>query len=116
MNVSLSIEQVKWMIDAKNYSDAMELAQQSITYLANYSREYGGDYIVPAYLPIFGEWIMTSKGRQKRVLRYDKKETKSVDYWKERLGADTVLLKEGIYYLVEEIPSIDFVETLNEKQ
>lgn len=40
----------------------------------------------------------------------------NLDYWKERLGADTVLLKEGIYYLVEEIPTIDFVETLNEKQ
>lgn len=40
----------------------------------------------------------------------------NLDYWKERLGADTVLLKEGIYYLVEEIPAIEFVETLNEKK
>ncbi len=84
MNVSLTIEQTKWLIDSKNFNEAMDLAQQSITYLANHSREHGGDYIVPAYLPIFGEWIMTSKGKQKRVLRYDKKETKSVDYWKER--------------------------------
>ena len=54
MNVSLTIEQTKWFIDSKNFSDAMKLAQESITYLANYSREYGGDHIVPAYLPIFG--------------------------------------------------------------
>lgn len=84
MNVSLIIEQTKWFINSKNYKEAMELSQNSIIYLSNYGRKYGGEYIVPAYLPIFGEWIMTSNGKQKRVLRYDKKETKSVDYWKER--------------------------------
>ena len=84
MNVSLTIEQTKWFIDAKNYKEAMELSQNNITYLANQSREHGNEFIVPAYLPIFGEWIMTRSGKQKKVLRYDKKETKSVDYWKER--------------------------------
>jgi hypothetical protein len=84
MNVSLTIEQTKWFIDSKNYKEALDLAQNSITYLANQSREHGNEFIVPAYLPIFGEWIMTRSGKQKRVLRYDKKETKSVDYWKER--------------------------------
>lgn len=84
MNVSLTIEQTKWFIDSKNFKEAMELSQNNITYLANQSREHGNEFIVPAYLPIFGEWIMTSTGKQKKVLRYDKKETKSVDYWKER--------------------------------
>lgn len=84
MNVSLTIEQTKWFIDSKNFKEAMELSQNNITYLANQSREHGNEFIVPAYLPIFGEWIMTRSGKQKKVLRYDKKETKSVDYWKER--------------------------------
>jgi hypothetical protein len=41
MNVSLTIEQTKWFIDSKNFNEAMELAQQSITYLATLSREHG---------------------------------------------------------------------------
>lgn len=96
MNVSLTIEQTKWFIDNKNYKDAIELAQQSITYLANQSREHGSEFIVPAYLPIFGEWIMTGKGKQKKILRYDKKETKSVDYWKERFW-ELYLSADGKY-------------------
>ena len=96
MNVSLTIEQTKWFIDAKNYKEALELAQNSITYLANQSREHGNEFIVPAYLPIFGEWIMTRSGKQKKVLRYDKKETKSVDYWKERFW-ELYLLAERKY-------------------
>ena len=96
MNVSLTIEQTKWFIDSKNYKEALDLAQNSITYLANQSREHGNEFIVPAYLPIFGEWIMTRDGKQKKVLRYDKKETKSVDYWKERFW-ELYLLAERKY-------------------
>ena len=33
-----------------------------------------------------------------------------IDTWKEHLGADTILKKDGYYWFCEEIPSIDFEE------
>jgi hypothetical protein len=47
----------------------------------------------------------------KKIIRQDL--NPDVEYWKERLGADTVLLKEGQMYFLEIVPDIDYTETLN---
>lgn len=33
-----------------------------------------------------------------------------IDTWKEHLGADAILKKDGYYWFCEEIPTIDFEE------
>lgn len=89
MNIALTIEQTKWMSKAGYHKEALEECDKAIEYLVKAENE--GKTKVTTYLPIFGEPIMTKYGVSKRVVGYDKKESKSVEFWKDRFY-DLILL------------------------
>jgi hypothetical protein len=89
MNIALTIEQTKWMSKAGYHNEALNECSKAIEYLVKAENE--GKTKVTTYLPIFGEPIMTKYGVSKRVDGYDKKENKSIEFWKDRFY-DLILL------------------------
>jgi hypothetical protein len=89
MNIALTIEQTKWMSKAGYHTQALDECSKAIEYLVK--AENDGKTKVTTYLPIFGEPIMTKYGVSKRVDGYDKKENKSIEFWKDRFY-DLILL------------------------
>ena len=89
MNIALTIEQTKWMSKAGYHAEALSECDKAIEYLVKAENE--GKTKVTTYLPIFGEPIMTKYGVSRRVDGYDKKENKSIEFWKDRFY-DLILL------------------------
>jgi hypothetical protein len=89
MNIALTIEQTKWMSKAGYHKEALDECGKAIEYLVKAENE--DKTKVTTYLPIFGEPIMTKYGVSKRVDGYDKKENKSIEFWKDRFY-DLILL------------------------
>ena len=89
MNVALIIEQVKWMSKAGYHKEAIDECNRAIDFLTLSEKE--GKTKVITYIPLFGEPIMTKYGKAKRVDGYDKKENKSIEFWKDRFF-DCILL------------------------
>jgi hypothetical protein len=89
MNIALTIEQVKMMSKAGFHKEALDECDKAIEYLVKAENE--GKSSVVTYLPIFGEPIMTRYGVSKRVNGYDKKESKNIEFWKDRFF-DLILL------------------------
>ena len=82
MNLIESIEKSKWMSKAGYHKEALDLCNEALTYLTKKDME--GETKVKCYTPVWGEAIMTKYGKAKRVDRYDKVETKSIEFWKDR--------------------------------
>ena len=89
MNIAVTIEQVKWMSKAGFHKEALEECDKAIEYLVRAENE--GKTNIITYLPIFGEPIMTRYGVSKRIDGYDKKENKTIEFWKDRFY-DLILL------------------------
>ena len=82
MNLIESIEKSKWMSKAGYHKEALDVCNEALTYLN--IKDIAGETKVKCYTPVWGEPIMTKYGKSKRVDRYDKVETKTIEFWKDR--------------------------------
>jgi len=82
MNLIESIEKSKWMSIAGYHKEALDKVNEALSYLNE--KDIAGETHVKVYTPVWGEAIMTKYGKAKRVDRYDKVETKTIEFWKDR--------------------------------
>ena len=70
------------MSAAGYHKEALDTVNEAISYLNE--KDIAGETKVKVYTPVWGEPIMTKYGKAKRVDRYDKVETKTIEFWKDR--------------------------------
>ena len=92
MNLAVIIETTKWMSKAGFHKEAIDECDRAIDYLTKAERD-GKDKVI-TYIPIWGEPIITKYGRSKRVDGYDKKENKSIEFWKDRFYDNIMLFTQ----------------------